>query len=84
MNNFGVGCAEYLENGCNLYGGAIILIHAVRHTIIQYSIFIIHSNSKSLNRAINREFVRPKDQGLKSYQDKLQLYHATRNIWRTL
>ena len=54
MNNFGVGYAEDLKNGCNLYGEAIILNPSRRDTtIIQYSIFIIHSNSKSLDRAIN-------------------------------
>ena len=56
MNNFGVGYAEDLKNGCNSHGEAIILNPSRRDTtIIHYSIFIIHSNScLSLNRAINR------------------------------
>ncbi len=55
MNNFGVGYAEDLNNGCNSHGEAIILNPSRRDTtIIHYSLFIIHSNSKSLNRAINR------------------------------
>ena len=55
MNNFSVGYAEDLKNGCNSHGEAIILNPSRRDTtIIHYSIFIIHSNSKSLNRAINR------------------------------
>ena len=55
MNNFGVGYAEDLKNGCNSRGEAIILNPSRRDTtIIHYSIFIIQSNSKSLNRAINR------------------------------
>ena len=58
MNNFGVGYAEDLKNGCNSHGEAIILNPSRRDTtIIHYSIFIIHSNSKSLNRAINRNLV---------------------------
>ena len=61
MNNFGVGYAEDLKNGCNSHGEAIILNPSRRDTtIIHYSIFIIHSNSKSLNRAINRN-LRHKD-----------------------
>ena len=59
MNNFGVGYAENLKNGCNSHGEAIILNPSRRDTtIIHYSIFIIHSNSKSLNRAINRNLKR--------------------------
>ena len=55
MNNFSVGYAEDLKNGRNSHGEAIILNPSRRDTtIIHYSIFIIHSNSKSLNRAINR------------------------------
>ena len=54
MNHFGVGYAEDLKNGCNSHGEAIILNPSRRDTIIHYSIFMIHSNSKSLNRAINR------------------------------
>ena len=55
MNNFGVGYAENLKNGCNSHGEAIILNPTRRDTtIIHYSIFVIHSNSKSLNRVINR------------------------------
>ena len=58
MNNFGVGYAENLKNGCNSHGEAIILNPSRRDTtIIHYSIFIIHSNSKSLNRAINRNLI---------------------------
>ena len=60
MNNFGVGYAEDLKNGCNSHGEAIILNPSRRDTtIIHYSIFIIHSNSKSLDRAINRNLAFP-------------------------
>ena len=55
MNNFSVGYAEDLKNGCSSHGEPILLNPSRRDTtIIHYSIFIIHSNSKSLNRAINR------------------------------
>ena len=58
MNNFGVGYAEDLKNGCSSHGEAIILNPSRRDTtIIHYSIFIIHSNSKSLQRSDKLEFV---------------------------
>ena len=47
MNNFGVGYAENLKNGCNSHGEAIILNPSRRDTTI------IHSNSKSLDRVPN-------------------------------
>ena len=47
MNNFSVGYAEDLKNGCNSHGEAIILNPSRRDTtIIHYSIFNIHYSFK--------------------------------------
>ena len=47
MNNFGVGYAEDLKNGCNSRGEAIILNPSRRDTtIIHYSLFNIHYSIK--------------------------------------
>ena len=47
MNNFSVGYAEDLKNGCNSHGEAIILNPSRGDTtIIHYSIFNIHYSFK--------------------------------------
>ena len=59
MNHFGFGSAEEFENGYDLYGEAIILNPSRRDTtIIQYSIFIIHS-FQITRQSDKLEFVTP-------------------------